>query len=304
MEDAEVRIAAFDWLRRAVDAHGDVLARELLAKGFEFRGQRVPFLGPQGIFKPKVLQALPLSITTAPSGPYDDSFGQDGLLSYKYRGTDPQHKDNIGLREAMRRQTPLVYFHGIVPGRYLATWPVFVVADDSRTLTFSIAVDEMSRAERALEESARKEYRVAEDAVPRRAYITAVVRKRLHQQAFRERVLEAYHVECALCHLRHRELLDAAHIIPDGEPGGEPVVNNGIALCALHHAAYDRCLIGIRPDYGVVVKSAILKEQDGPMLRHGLQGLEGGVLRVPRVASSRPSPEFLAWKWERFKASA
>jgi hypothetical protein len=36
------------------------------------------------------------------------------------------------------------------------------------------------------------------------------------------------------------ELLDAAHILPDGHPKGEPVVPNGLALCKLHHAAFDR----------------------------------------------------------------
>ena len=302
--DAEVRIAAFDWLRRKVEALGDVLPRGMLAEGFDIRGQRIPLLGPQGIFKPKVLATVPLSITTAPSGPYDDSFGEDGLVAYKYRGTDQNHRDNVGLREAMRRQTPITYFHGVIPGRYLATWPVFVVSDDPKALTFKIAVDDASRAERAAEEAAQDRRAVTEDPAPRRAYITAVVRQRLHQRAFRERVLEAYRAECALCCLRHRELLEAAHIIPDGEPGGETIVKNGIALCSLHHAAFDHFLIGIRPDYSVEVCSAILREQDGPMLRHGLQGLQGGRLTVPRDPASRPSPELLARRWERFRATA
>jgi hypothetical protein len=46
----------------------------------------------------------------------------------------------------MRRQTPLIYCHGIVPGRYLVTYPVFVVGDDPGSLTFSILVDEEERA--------------------------------------------------------------------------------------------------------------------------------------------------------------
>jgi predicted restriction endonuclease len=57
---------------------------------------------------------------------------------------------------------------------------------------------------------------VAEDvAEPRRAYVTATFPRRLHQVAFRERVLRAYAERCALCRLRHQELLDAAHITPD-----------------------------------------------------------------------------------------
>ena len=52
--------------------------------------------------------------------------------------------------------------------------------------------------------------------------------RRLHQATFRERVLHAYRTSCAICRLRHRELLDAAHILPDGHPRGEPVVPNGL----------------------------------------------------------------------------
>jgi putative restriction endonuclease len=63
-----VRQAAFHWLDVQIDIHGDVLPRSLLADGFLYQEQRVPLLGPQGIFKPRLLE-LPLSITTIPSGP-------------------------------------------------------------------------------------------------------------------------------------------------------------------------------------------------------------------------------------------
>ena len=100
--DARVRSAAFDWLSDQVARHGDVLPRTLLAAGFVLDGVRVPLLGPQGIFKPQVLHEVPLSITTAPEGPYDDAFAADGLLRYRYRGRDPNHPDNQALRAAKR----------------------------------------------------------------------------------------------------------------------------------------------------------------------------------------------------------
>ena len=121
--DLQVRLAAFNWLSEQVNSHGDVLLRKLLEKGFEFQGQRIPLVAPQGIFKPQVLD-LPLSITTAPKGPYDDYFGKDNFLIYSYRGTDPNHRDNVGLRKVFELKRPLVYFHGIEPGKYLATYPV------------------------------------------------------------------------------------------------------------------------------------------------------------------------------------
>jgi putative restriction endonuclease len=117
---------------------------------------------------------------------------------------------------------------------------VFIVGDDPDSLSFKVAVDDISYME--------------QDNLARRIYITSTIRNRLHQRGFRERVLEAYKEQCALCKLRHRELLDAAHIVPDSEPGGEPIIKNGIAFCKLHHAAFDRYFIGIRPDYVIVAR--------------------------------------------------
>ena len=101
MSDSHIRHRAFAWLEEQTDLHGDVLSRRLLAEGFVLEGEQIRFVGPQGIFKPAAME-LPLSITTVPSGPYEDSLDRDGLLLYKYRGEDPGHRDNVGLREAMK----------------------------------------------------------------------------------------------------------------------------------------------------------------------------------------------------------
>ena len=139
--DLQVRVTAFNWLSEQVNSHGDVLPRRLLEQGFKFEGQLVPLVAPQGIFKPKILD-LPISITTAPKGPYDDYFGKDNFLIYRYRGTNPNHRDNVGLRKVLELNRPLIYFHGIEPGKYLATWPVYIIGDDQSNLTFKVAVDD------------------------------------------------------------------------------------------------------------------------------------------------------------------
>jgi len=91
--------------------------------------------------------------------------------------------------------------------------------------------------------------------------------------------------------------------LPDAEPGGEPMVSNGLSLCKLHHAVFDRYFVGIREDYIVEVRSDILDETDGPMLIHGLQNLSGTRIFVPRLIELRPNPEFLHIRYERFRAS-
>lgn len=211
-------------------------------------------MGPQGIFKPAALPDAPLSITTVPfvegmARPYEDEVGADGFLRYRYRGTDPLHHDNVGLRRAMERQLPLVYLYGTAPGWYRPEWPVFIVNNNPSSLTFTVAMDDPQALRPDLT------FDVVDEA--RRSYVTRLVRQRLHQLAFRQRVLLAYRESCAVCRLRHVELLDAAHIRPDAHPAGLPIVSNGLAMCKLHHAAFDRNIVGIRPDLIVEVREDI-----------------------------------------------
>jgi putative restriction endonuclease len=298
--DQRVRLAAFDWLSNQIKVHGDVIPRSVLAKGLEYDGRRVPLIGPQGIFKPQLLPEIPLSITTVPSGPYDDSFSEDNFLLYRYRGTNPHHRDNAGLRRAMFKGTPLIYLHGIVPGKYLPIWPVFIVGDYPDKLTFKVSVDDLSYVKSS--ELYAGNQVISEDvSASRRAYITSTVRQRLHQRGFRERVLHAYRHQCACCRLRHQELLDAAHIIPDIDPAGVPEVKNGIALCKLHHAAFDSYFLAIRPDYIVEVRKDIMEEEDGPMLMHGLQGLHHNKIVLPTSRHQLPDPMLLERRYTDFR---
>lgn len=138
----------------------------------------------------------------------------------------------------------------------------------------------------------------------RRSYITAEVRVRLHQRGFRERVLEAYRRQCAFCRLRHEELLDAAHIIPDRQLLGEPVVRNGLSLCALHHSAFDWNFVGLRPDYVIEVRPDILTERDGPTLAHAIQGLHGQSIVLPRSIAQRPDRDRLALRYGQFREAS
>jgi putative restriction endonuclease len=102
----------------------------------------------------------------------------------------------------------------------------------------------------------------------------------------------------------HLELLDAAHILPDGHPKGAPVVPNGLALCKLHHPAFDANLMGIRPDHVIEVKQKLLDEIDGPMLIHGLQGFDGRRMAVPRRPDHRPDAEYLEERYEVFRRAS
>ena len=293
--DQRVRTAAFGWLASQVSGEDGVVSRDVIARGFEYGGVRVPLVSMQGIFKPRIMD-LPLSITTSPNGPYNDRMGADKMLRYKYRGTNPHHRDNVGLREAMRLRLPLVYFHGLAPSRYMAIWPVHLVDDSPGALEFSVSCEEAGFVDPA--------FGLQDEGEPfgelKKSYVATEVQRRIHQGAFRERVLRAYQHQCAFCALRHEELLDAAHITPDSALHGEPVVSNGMSLCRLHHAAFDRLILGVHPDYVIHVRPDILYEIDGPMLKHGLQGLQGQRILVPSRRVERPDEGRLGERWEQF----
>ena len=134
--DDQIRLAAFEWLDKQTAIHGDVLPREFLEKGFYFKGEKITLLGPKGIWKPRVMD-YPLSITTIQGGIYEDIYTSEGFLKYRYRGTNPYHPDNAGLRKLISLGKPLIYFLSMVKGRYLVTWPVYIINDKIETIKTS-----------------------------------------------------------------------------------------------------------------------------------------------------------------------
>ena len=87
-----------------------------------------------------------------------------------------------------------------------------------------------------------------------------------------------------------------AHITPDSDAEGEPVISNGVALCKLHHAAFDRFFFAIRPDYVIEVRPSVLRESDGPMLVVAIH--------LPRRAIDLPDRARLERRYEQFRQAA
>ena len=87
-------------------------------------------------------------------------------------------------------------------------------------------------------------------------------------------------------------------------PWGSPIIPNGLALCKLHHAAFDAHIIGVTPDLEVTVRLDVLQEIDGPMLQHGLQGFQGRRIHVPRADHLKPNRDFLAERYALFRRAS
>ncbi len=303
--DWAMRVAAFGQIRRLQTVR-DQLTSADLAAGFEFSGERVPLVNPQrGIFKPRQMDAL-LSIRTVfpKSGAkvwYDDQrkvhqqiYDGDETVDYSFMGTDPEAADNRWLREAMERRVPIIYFLGVSPGRYQAVFPAFIAGWDGNGAKAQVAfsVPEIKSLPKP-----------PTDAAERR-YALRLVKQRLHQASFRDAVMAAYKGRCAISGMPESMLLDAAHIIMDNDEAlGQPVVQNGIPLSKIHHAAFDAHLIGVDPDFRVHVSERLLVQQDGPLLE-SMKRLHNGMLLLPARAQDRPDCDRLALRFEQFRAAA
>lgn len=248
----------------------------------------------KGIWNPQPYTAT-LTIISDPSSEYDDGDHGDSLYRYSYEkrpaGQDPTRGSNTKLREAMRLGLPIVMLRKVADGRFVPIMPVYVVKEEPEHKRFLLALDESLRF---LPDPAH----LTED---QRRYAERVVRQRVHQPEFRSRVLSAYALRCAVCELQKAPLLDAAHITADSDDQGLPVVTNGLALCKIHHAAYDERILGISPDYVVHINANVLLEVDGPMLKYGLQEMDRRSLWLPSRPKDRPDQDRLAARFDEFK---
>ena len=306
MDDLVFRESVFAWLRaRMLTAEG--LTREQLSE-FEFGGRRHRLVGTQtGIWRVKDHSPAAISILTAyapneAKRPYDDSVGEDGMLRYKWRGTDRMLADNQWLRTAMERGLPLVWFIGIghAPGGHTQVFrpefPVWLVGEEPECHQFVVAVDAAQRAVPAGVDDTVVEFA--------RSYNERIVLQRHHQPLFRSAVIYAYQRRCAVCRLPFAELLDAAHIKSDAD-GGAAKVANGLSLCKIHHGAFDANIIGISPDYVVHVRESVLETFDGPTLQHAIKEMHGERLRqLPTARSEKPDRDLLAERFEAFERAS
>ncbi|MBF2755909.1 MAG: HNH endonuclease [Gammaproteobacteria bacterium AqS3] len=323
-QDWEVRIGAIRWILELCDREpGEgVLNRNLYSNHrYHWQSQPVLLQHPQmGVTRPRQCQ-FPISIATSPGGgDYDDHFtDKDGVFRYSYQGrrddsasrlTRTDNTFNNGLRRLMRLRWPLIYFHGMSKGNYLAVAPVMIVDDDPISQTFGVIWGEQPEFYQGLGFPGERVAPVAgdyglvmgipnlrRDEVERRS-----VKAHLAQGSFRAKILRAYKNSCALSRLSRPPLLDAVHIAPVSEDEKASYsVPNGLALSKLHHAAYDQNYLGITPDFKIKVRADLLEATDGPIFQHGIQSLHNEEILLPSRKQDLPDRDALARRYEAFE---
>ena len=269
-----------------LDHTDGTLHREVLL-AYEADGVRLPLIDySRGIRNPQVLDAT-LSVVSDPNGPYPDEEILPGVWKYSFR-KGSLAGDNAKLVAARDLEAEIIFFHKPQPNVYQPIYPARVIDVDLAAGHVIIALAELASIDTASPSAVEREW------------AEALTYRRVHQPAFRAMVLRAYDTQCTVCHFKHAELLDAAHILGDKHERGEASVTNGMAMCKIHHAAYDRNFLGVTPDYEIRINSALLEEKDGPMLRYGLQEMHGQPLILPKRVTERPDRERLAERFAEF----
>jgi len=113
---------------------------------------------------------------------------------------------------------------------------------------------------------------------------------------FRQLVLRAYHYQCAICgfNMRHDNALvavEAAHI-KWKQYGGPCDITNGLALCAIHHKAFDKGSIGLDENMCVVVSNGV---NGGGIVDRLFWDFSGKQITLPQVSQHYPSDNFVGW---------
>ena len=128
-------------------------------------------------------------------------------------------------------------------------------------------------------------------------YVSYKARRR--DPNFRLEVLDAYREQCAICgfdsRLRDSAIgIDAAHIMMHAR-GGTDTVDNGLALCVLHHRLFDRGAMGISDDMLLLISPLLTGASRSTWQQVG--GLESREITAP--SSSHGVPHVANVRWHR-----
>lgn len=130
---------------------------------------------------------------------------------------------------------------------------------------------------------------------PPRKKLAQVVSRYSRSSSFRRRVLAAYTQRCAFCGIQ-LGLVEAAHIVPVGDPRSTDETRNGISACPIHHTSYDTGLVQVTPSFDIGISTVKLNDLSAQGLIEGLRSFRGNLLPkliLPADVNDHPSVDFI-----------
>ncbi|EKY3999644.1 HNH endonuclease, partial [Enterobacter roggenkampii] len=113
---------------------------------------------------------------------------------------------------------------------------------------------------------------------------------------FRQQVLRAYNYQCAVCgfNMRHDNTsvaLEAAHI-KWKQFGGPCEIANGLALCSIHHKAFDKGSLGVDENMRVQISSAV---NGNSVVSRFFWDFAGTQIHLPLQKENYPQANYIEW---------
>lgn len=179
---------------------------------------------------------------------------------------------------------------GIVWEKYYGNW---------EQLTFDAEILLAKFRNRKLEESLEIDL----NNLPKGAERLQEIKRRINQNFFRQTVLASYNLRCCITGINNPTLLQASHIVDwskDEKNRTNP--ENGLCLNPLFHKAYDENLLGITPDYEIIVSDEFFGKKVSDVddkVKEYVTDLNGRKIILPRRFS--PDRDLLAQHFENFR---
>lgn len=284
---------------------GDRLSQEEIEEAFDTGfGYRISGINPRRDYRDRRY----VLVFANEDGPYGDSV-TEGRFEYIGEGlSGDQSTDSPGnstLIDACSSDIPVHFFYKRADGEnweYQGLVEVvgyeFSERDGRDVLVFTMEhrqqADEHQPSRTQIEEE-KTDLQQATESAPQLTEDQAEYtesRRRARDRAFTELVRDAYDEQCAICG-EARETPDgnpeveAAHIYPKHK-GGSDDVRNGLALCKLHHWAFDTGWLSLSDDYEILVIEA--PDRNG---YHEFKRLENGSIQLPDSDEANPHPMFI-----------
>lgn len=129
----------------------------------------------------------------------------------------------------------------------------------------------------------------------------AVIKQRVNQDVFRSMVLNNYGFRCAITGLSISSLLIASHIIPWADSEVERLnPENGICLSPLYDKAFDSGLMGIMPNYEIVLSKELQDHKNEDFYKRSFAPINHSKILLPE--EHKPNPLFLQYHLDRIFA--
>ena len=127
----------------------------------------------------------------------------------------------------------------------------------------------------------------------------SVVKQRVNQSFFRSAVMCAYNSKCCISGVGSPELVEACHIVSWSEDSkNRSSLGNRLCMNAFFHKAYDNLLIGITPDFDIVVCKELLDKTDDDPFREYLLSTRNKKLTLP--TRFYPKQDFLDHHYQKY----